>query len=244
MSEVLSASSGKVFDKGYLYGKRGRTDYEIIEKYMQQCMSDSAHDREHVYRVLYVALDIASYEKEVDMDVLIAACLLHDIARKEQLENPALCHARVGAKKAFDFLNAEGYEEHFAKRVASCIRTHRYRKDEEPDTLEAKILFDADKIDATGALGIARTLFYIGQVGEPLYSLDEDGNVLDGASDVEPSFFHEYKLEKLYSKFYTVRGKQIAAQRQEAAVSFYENIYHEVQASYAMGKKIIVGNLN
>lgn len=222
-----------------------RTNYEIIEKYMQQCMSDSAHDREHVYRVLNVALDIASCEKEVDMDVLIAACLLHDIARKEQLVNPALCHARVGAKKAFDFLTAEGYEEHFAKKVASCIRTHRYRKDEEPDTLEAKILFDADKIDATGALGIARTLFYIGQVGRPLYSLDEDGNVSDGASDVEPSFFQEYKykLEKLYSEFYTARGKQIAAQRQEVAVSFYENIYHEVQESYALGKKIIAGNL-
>lgn len=81
--------------------------YEAIEKYMWQCMSDSAHDREHVYRVLYVALDIAESGKEnINMDVLITACLLHDIGRKEQFENPGLCHARIGAEKAFGYLTA------------------------------------------------------------------------------------------------------------------------------------------
>ena len=68
-------------------------DYRLIEAYMLSCMRDSAHDREHIYRVLYAALDIASFEEPVDSDVLIAACLLHDIGRREQFENPALCHA-------------------------------------------------------------------------------------------------------------------------------------------------------
>ena len=54
-------------------------DYRLIEAYMLSCMRDSAHDREHIYRVLYAALDIASFEEPVDSDVLIAACLLHDI---------------------------------------------------------------------------------------------------------------------------------------------------------------------
>ena len=222
------------------------TNYKIIEDYMCQCMSDSAHDREHVYRVLYVALDIASSEKDVNMDILITACLLHDIGRKEQFENPALCHAQVGADKAYNFLTAERYEVDFAGKVASCIRSHRYRSDREPDTIEAKILFDADKIDVTGTLGIARSLFYIGHVGEPLYSLDSDGNVSDGTYDKEPSFFHEYKykLEKLYAKFYTERGTQIARQRQESAVSFYENMYREVQESYARGKKLLINLTN
>ena len=74
--------------------------YKKLENYMLLCMKDSAHDKEHVYRVLYVALDIAREEKEVDYDVLISACLLHDIARQEQNENPELCHAEVGAEKA------------------------------------------------------------------------------------------------------------------------------------------------
>ena len=56
--------------------------YEQIEAYMKSCMQDSAHDVEHIYRVLYTALDIAEYEKGVDHDVLICACLLHDIGRR------------------------------------------------------------------------------------------------------------------------------------------------------------------
>lgn len=52
-------------------------EYELIERYMLDCMSDSAHDKDHIYRVLYIALNIAEYEKDVDHNVLIAVCLLH-----------------------------------------------------------------------------------------------------------------------------------------------------------------------
>lgn len=78
--------------------------------------------------------------------------LLHDIGRKEQFENPELCHAIAGSEK-----------------VKHCIKTHRYRKNNLPESLEAKILFDADKLDVTGAMGIARTLIYKGIVSEPIY---------------------------------------------------------------------------
>lgn len=219
--------------------------YKKIESFMQQCMSDSAHDKEHIYRVLYVALDIASYEREVDYDVLITACLLHDIARKEELENREVCHAKVGAIKAYEYLCEHSYDLKFAEKVSECIRTHRYRDNNIPDTIEAKILFDADKIDATGTLGIARTLFYKGQIGEPLYSLNEDGLVLDGTMDKEPSFFQEYKfkLEKMYSKFFTRRGSQIAKRRQDIAIAFYENMYNEVRDTYKTGKLMLASKL-
>ncbi len=212
--------------------------YQLIEKYMLECMSDTAHDKEHIYRVLFVGLDIASSEKNVDYDVLITACLLHDIARDDQFKNPKLCHATVGAKKAYDFLIANNFSVNFAQRVASCIKTHRFRGDNPPTTIEEKILFDADKIDATGTIGIARTILYNGQVNEPLYSLDENRNILDGTSDKEPSFFHEYKykLEKVYAKFYTRRGKEIALQRENSAINFYENMLREVVSSYELGK--------
>lgn len=132
-------------------------DYRLIEAYMLSCMRDSAHDREHIYRVLYAALDIASFEEPVDSDVLIAACLLHDIGRREQFENPALCHAAVGAEKALAFLVQNGFPPTFAEKVASCIERHRFRSDRPPVTPEEKILFDADKLDVTGAIGLART---------------------------------------------------------------------------------------
>ncbi|MDF2487163.1 MAG: hypothetical protein K0R46_3331, partial [Herbinix sp.] len=70
--------------------------YTQIENYMLEFMKDSAHDKEHIYRVLYMALDIARLEREVDMEVLMIACLLHDIGREEQFSNPELCHAQVG----------------------------------------------------------------------------------------------------------------------------------------------------
>lgn len=218
-----------------------QTDHQKIEAYMLACMADSAHDREHVYRVLYTALQIAACEEQADRDVLIAACLLHDIGRKEQFENPKVCHARAGAAKAHKFLLENGFSAEFADRVAGCIRVHRFRSSDPPRTLEEKILFDADKLDATGAVGIARTLIYKGQVNEPLYTLNEAGLVSDGTGDAQPSFFREYKfkLEGLYTKFYTQKGREMALERQRAAADFYESIRREAQSAYEQGKRLL-----
>ena len=220
-----------------------RESYELLEKYMLSSMEDSAHDREHVYRVLFGALEIAKAEKEsrVDYDVLIASCLLHDIGRKEQFENPALCHAAVGGNKAYDFLLRHGFPAEYAEKVRHCIRTHRYRKNEQPESLEAKILFDADKLDVSGAMGIARSLIYKGIVSEPLYSFLPDGTVSGGDGDSAPSFFQEYKykLEKLYSDFYTPKAAEMAKERQKAAVDFYNSLYEEASALYRDGRSAI-----
>lgn len=170
-----------------------KEEYSLLEQYMLSCMGDSAHDKEHIYRVLYQALDIGNTEDNVNFDVLIAACLLHDIGRKEQFENPSLCHAMIGENKAWDFLMANGFAPDFARQVKHCIQTHRYRKDNRPQSLEAKILFDADKLDVTGAMGIARTLIYKGIVSQPIYSLLPDGTISDGQDDETPSFFHQKK---------------------------------------------------
>lgn len=212
--------------------------YTLLENYMLSCMEDSAHDKEHIYRVLYNGLEIAKTESDVDYDILIGASLLHDIGRKEQIENPALCHAEVGSKKAYDFLIEHDFETAYAEQVRHCILTHRYRKNNPPQSLEAKILFDADKLDAAGALGMARTLVYKGAISDPLYSLLPDGMVSSGEDDTTPSFFQEYKykLEKIYDRFYTAKGEEMAKQRQQAAIDFYNSLYQEVSASYKNGK--------
>lgn len=212
--------------------------YEI-ENYMCKCMRDSAHDKEHVYRVLYTALDIAEYEENINYNVLITSCLLHDIGRREQFQNPNLCHAMVGGDKAYQYLLKQKWRESDAQAVKQCIISHRYRTNLLPQTIEAKILFDADKIDVTGTLGIARTLFYKGYVSEPLYSTDLKDTILDGSKDNNPSFFQEYKfkLEGLYDKFYTIRGQALAMERQRAAVDFYNNMLREVQSVYSLGKE-------
>lgn len=213
--------------------------YNLLENFMLCCMKDAAHDKEHVYRVLYHALEIAKTESPVNYDVLIAACLLHDIGRKEQFETPALCHARVGSEKAYQFLLAHDFDVSFAEQVKQCIQTHRYRQDNPPGSLEAKILFDADKLDVAGAVGIARTLLYKGIVAEPLYSLLPDGSVSTGEHDIAPSFFQEYKykLENLYSGFYTEKAAAIAKDRQSIAAAFYNSLYQEVNSVYQNGRE-------
>lgn len=200
-------------------------------------MRDSAHDKEHVYRVLYNALDIAAYEHGVDYDILICACLLHDIGRKEQFEDPSLDHAEVGGDKAYAFLTANGFDADFAEKVKKCIVTHRFRKSNPPASVEAKILFDADKLDVTGAMGIARTLVYKGGVNDPLYTLDERGAPSNGANDSTPSFFQEYKykLENIYDRFYTKRGAERAADRRQTAAAFYNGLLGEVMDTYECG---------
>lgn len=216
-----------------------KSTYKLLENYMLSCMRDSAHDQEHIYRVLYLALNIAQTEPDVDYNVLICACLLHDIGRQAQFENPGLNHAEAGADQAFHFLLDHQFPEDFAEKVCNCIRSHRFRKNNPPESLEAKILFDADKIDVSGAVGIARTLIYQGHIREPLYALLPNGTISDGTHDTAPSFFQEYKykLEHIYDHFYTARGAAIAKQRQQAAADFYQALYCEVNADYENGRE-------
>ena len=166
-----------------------------IKKYMYSCCQDSAHDASHIFRVLNHALNIAE-NYEVDMDILVAGCILHDIGRPAQFVNPKLCHAKVGCEMAYQFLRELGWPIEDCEKVKHCILTHRFTESAQPETIEAKILFDADKLDVIGALGIARTLQYEGKMNSTL-----------------EEFFNEYhrKLIKLYDVFYTKEAKQQAS---------------------------------
>lgn len=215
--------------------------YDLLEGYMYSCMGDSAHDVEHIHRVLYLALEIAETEPQADLDVLIAACLLHDTGRAEQFRDPSLCHARVGAEKAYRFLTSHGFSHAYAAHVRDCVRTHRFRSSDPPATIEAKILFDADKLDVTGAIGMARTFFYAAQVNQPLYTLLPDGSISDGSTE-EPAGCHsvlrEYKvkLERIYDNFLTPKGTELARERQAAAAGIYENILKEARLPNQTGR--------
>ena len=207
--------------------------YALLENYMLSCAEDSIHAADHIYRVLFAALDIAQSEPDAELDVLTAACLLHDVGRPEEAADPALCHAQVGAEKAFRFLLDSGFSEDFAQNVRHCVAAHRFRSSTPPESLEAKILFDADKLDVTGSIGIARTLAYGGRYDEPLYTLLPDGSICDGSGDAPASFLYEYcfKLKNLYDNFFTQRGAQLARQRQNAAQAFYDSLLDELRAA-------------
>ena len=201
--------------------------YELLESYMHSCMDGSAHDTQHVYRVLYSALKIAAGEQ--------------DVGRPDQLADPKVCHAQVGADKACVFLTGLGLADTFIQQVCHCIRTHRFSNRCTPQTIEAKILFDADKLDVTGLIGIARTLQYQGQHDEPLYTLGSDGMPGDGTGETKPSFFQEYKrkLEPLYDTFYTATGAAMAQEHKKAAQNFYHTLYRQVSQGFGEGMQAL-----
>jgi uncharacterized protein len=212
-----------------------KTMYNIIEKYMLECMNDSAHDSEHIYRVLYLSLNIASKRTEnINFDVLIASCLLHDIGREEQFRNHNICHAEIGGIMAKEFLLKNGWSVTNSDHVNKCISSHRFRGNNVPETLEAKILFDSDKLDVSGCLGIARTLMYKGTVGGNLYEMKDNEICFGGNKEDKETFLKEYnfKLKNLYGKFYTEEAIEMAKNRREYAQLFYNKLVDQIMEIY------------
>jgi len=209
--------------------------YNVIENYMFECMKDSAHDPEHIFRVLYSSINIASKRTEkINYDVLVASCLMHDIGREEQFKNHKICHAEIGGTMANEFLVKNGWKEEEANHVNKCISSHRFRGNNVPETIEAKILFDADKLDAVGNLGIARTLMYKGTVGNNLYGVKNDKICFGNKNEDEETFLKEYnfKLRNLYNKFYTEEAMEIAKNQKEYAQMFYDKLVEQIMDIY------------
>lgn len=203
-----------------------------IYGHMLEMMTDSAHDREHVHRVMRMCERIAAQYPEADGEILYAAACLHDIGREAQFRDPAVDHAAYGAEMAYGWLVENGWDEARAAHVRDCIRTHRYRGGDPPGSIEAKILFDSDKLDVLGAIGIARTLLYDGTVGAPLYEPEE---LEDERFRSEESFLTEYrrKLKNASARLYTDYAKQVAAGRDRVMNEYVEALLREVRAEDA-----------
>ncbi|AKG91472.1 putative HD superfamily hydrolase [Geoglobus ahangari] len=165
------------------------------------------HDSDHVERVKRLALFIAEREGG-DLEVIRTAAELHDVARDE--DN----HAIRGAEVARKILMEKGHDEKFIEEVCHCIEAHSFSSGIEPRTLEAKILSDADKLDAMGAIGVARVFMYSGERGR----------------SIEDTLRHfEEKLLRLQSMMHTETGRKIAAERHRFLEEFYRRIKTELR---------------
>ncbi|WP_407929234.1 HD domain-containing protein [Clostridium hydrogenum] len=217
--------------------------YEKIIKIVQDKLTCSAHNLDHVFRVYNLCLLLAKYEKDVDLEVLIPASLLHDIARVEESEDKTgkIDHAVLGSVVAENILRKLEYEEEQIKAIKHCIITHRFRTGNEPKTIEAKILFDADKLDVIGASGIARTFMLAGQFGQRLTvndSLDEyiqantvqNGRLKD-VSKHTPFIEYEVKFKKVPNKLYTEKAKEIGRERLEFMDQYFNRLKAEIKGS-------------
>ena len=191
-------------------------------------------------RVYNLALKIAATIKGVDLEVLELASLLHDIARvKEDTDKTgAINHAILGAEMASDILRTLGYSEELINKVSHCIQAHRFRGNKLPESLEAKILSDADKLDAIGAVGVGRAFMIAGEYGEPLYKTfnreQYSNNTLNDGRIKEfkehsPNIEFDIKLKHIPDRLYTEEAKKIARGRIKIMEDFFERIEKEIR---------------
>ena len=197
--------------------------------------ADPVHDFDHVLRVYRLAERIGAAEG-ADLDIIRAAALLHDaIGSAPGAEGSARAeHHIASAQFAREILEGKGWPEEIIKAVQHCIRAHRFRgKEDQPQTVEAKVLFDADKLDVLGAIGAARTIAYAALDGQPSYAEPSEQFIQTGIKQPgEPhSSYHEFlfKLQKVKSRMFTNTGKSLADARHNFLVGFYEQLQAEVR---------------
>jgi len=200
---------------------------DSAQSYFADAMSP-AHDWHHVQRVEALAERLLDRHPVADERTVRLAVLLHDIGRAREDRGDIDDHAAWGAREARRILADRGVPWDRIDAVCHAVAAHRYSTDPEPETLEAKILSDADNLDALGAVGIARCFTYGGERGEvihdPAVPLADD-DTADGASQ----YNHFYKkLLDLPERMYTDAGREIAADRAGFVEAFLDRFDREV----------------
>lgn len=189
--------------------------------------ADAVHDFDHVLRVLALAEGLAR-EEGADLEIVRTAALLHDVARG-QADRMAADHAQAGAEICRRLL--AGHPPDRVEAVAHAIAAHRFRAGPAPRTLEARVLHDADKLDAIGAIGVARAFAFGGHEGQRLWAEVPLGYEESQASRHQHTPVHEYhfKLNKIRERLLTDSARRLAEGRHAFMVAFFERLEREVR---------------
>jgi len=181
---------------------------EFVRNFFER---EGTHGFSHVKRVFNLCMHIGKAEG-ADLEVLALAAFLHDVARPLEDKGIVEDHAKEGAKIARRFLTSLKYPK--VDEVVHAIEAHRFSRPPDPRTLEAKILSDADKLDAIGAIGVARVFMYSGEHGR----------------DIEFSIKHfEEKILKLRDLVYTHTAKKLAEERHKFVEEFVDRLVREIE---------------
>lgn len=215
-------------------------DYKVIykEKFTNLCedvrrhfsTAPKCHDWDHTRRVLHNALAIAK-EEGGNLDVIKVAAVMHDYARPEEMESRGkLCHAQIGAELVREVLPQFGFDDpSFIDAVYHCVLTHRSRNSHIPESIEAKILFDADKLDSMGAIGIGRAFHFAGRFSARVHNTEEEALNSEAYSEND-SAYREFlvKLKDLHKKLLTKTGRKFGEQRHIYMSDFFNQLNDEL----------------
>jgi uncharacterized protein len=189
-----------------------------------------SHAWDHTLRVCRLGRHIGRIEG-ADHPVVLISAYLHDIGRwRQDASRGKVCHAWFGAELATPFVKTLPLSGQRRENILHCIRSHRFRGHCAPQTLEARVLFDADKLDAIGAVGIARAYLFAGEIGARLH----DG-VVDPARtraySRQDTGYREYKLKlcRIRERMLTGAGRRLAEERHRFMEAFYERFLLEYE---------------
>jgi uncharacterized protein len=195
--------------------------------------ADPVHDFGHILRVLALAERIGQAEG-ADMDILRAAVLLHDASgAAPDDDHGRAAHHHASAEVAREILRGEGWPPDRVEAVLHCIRAHRFRGGKPPQSLEAKILFDCDKLDVLGAIGVARAMGYAALAGQPLTG--EPSERFKATGEKEPGEphtpYHEFlfKLARIRDRLHTPAARALAEERHRYLAEYFERLAREVK---------------
>jgi uncharacterized protein len=190
---------------------------------------DAAHDFQHIMRV-YRNAELIGKKEGADMDVLLPAALLHDLVVYPKGSAKSAKSADDSADLAEKWLRGYGVPQATIDRITYCIRTHSYSKRLVPATLEGKILQDADRLDALGAVGVARTFSVSGSERRDFYNPGDpfwkSGRELN---DREWTLDHFYKkLLRLKKAMHTKTAREMAKERAAFMEQFVKQLKKEI----------------
>ncbi len=193
------------------------------------CASDDgSHDIAHILRVFRNAMRIR-FEEGGCGETLAAAVLLHDCVAVEKNSPVRAQASRLAAEKACGLLGTMGWTETNIAAVAHAITTHSFSANTPPQTLEAKILQDADRLDAIGAIGVARCFYVGGRMNSLMHDVADPAAQHRPIDDGRFALDHfPAKLFKLAQGFQTETGRRLAAERHARLLEFRRHFLEEI----------------
>lgn len=205
------------------------TSLKNLQKEVQsRIQNDPAHDYSHILRVYKNAQKIAKYEK-ANSKLVLAAVLLHDIIQFPKSDPRNKTASEKSAILAKKILQKHDFEESEIAIICDAIRDHSYSRGKTPQTIEGKILQDADRLDALGAIGIARTFSVGGSEKRPLYNESDPFCRIRKPDDNSWTVDHFYrKLLLLEKKMNTNTGKALAKKRTKLMMNFLSELKQEI----------------
>ncbi len=192
--------------------------------------SDGAHDLAHLRRVWVNAFSIADVEGGAD-EILAASVLLHDCVAVEKNSNLRAQASRLAASHAEEILAAMGWASSITSQVSHAIAAHSFSAGIAPETLHARVLQDADRLDAIGMIGVARCFYTAGRMGSSLYNSSDpraEHRALDDAAFALDHF--RAKLLLLQDGFQTATGAAMARNRTAKMAAFVADFEAEIGA--------------